>query len=412
MPSFLRFLADNFRWLAGGFLLTLFSSFGQTYFISLSSGEIRRAFDLSNGGFGALYMLATLGSALTLPVLGRVMDRYPAAIVAAGTMLMLAVATILMGFAGGAVMLVLALYLLRLFGQGMMTQTALTSTGRWFAANRGRAVSLVTLGQQVGEGIFPFLFVVAAGALGWRGGWFACAALLLVLALPLGVMLLKVERNPAGDVVPTRQRAGRDWTRAEVLRDPNFYVLCSGVLAPPFVATTIFFHQVYLTELRGWPLGIFAGAFVVMSATTVVTTLTAGWLIDRFTAIRLLPTFLLPLGLACFAIAWLDQAWTIPLFMMLLGISFGFSSTLIGALWPEIYGTRELGSIRSVVVAMMVFATALGPGLTGWLIDIGVSYPLQLAAMGVYAFAAAGAMVLVSRRYRDRRMIEAMELPG
>jgi hypothetical protein len=33
----LRFVRDNGRWLGGGFLLTLFSSFGQTFFIGLSA---------------------------------------------------------------------------------------------------------------------------------------------------------------------------------------------------------------------------------------------------------------------------------------------------------------------------------------------------------------------------------------
>ncbi|WP_210165872.1 hypothetical protein [Afipia felis] len=31
-PTFIR---ENIRWLSGGFLLTLFSSFGQTFFIGL-----------------------------------------------------------------------------------------------------------------------------------------------------------------------------------------------------------------------------------------------------------------------------------------------------------------------------------------------------------------------------------------
>ncbi|WP_375285007.1 hypothetical protein, partial [Sphingobium yanoikuyae] len=64
----LTFLRANFRWLACGFLLTLFSSFGQTFFIGLSGSEIRRTFHLSGGAFGGLYMLATLGSGRHLKV--------------------------------------------------------------------------------------------------------------------------------------------------------------------------------------------------------------------------------------------------------------------------------------------------------------------------------------------------------
>ena len=58
------FLKQNFRWIAGGFLLTYFSSFGQTFFVSASIAEWQAAFDLSHGEFGRLYMFATLASAM------------------------------------------------------------------------------------------------------------------------------------------------------------------------------------------------------------------------------------------------------------------------------------------------------------------------------------------------------------
>ncbi len=57
-----------------------------------------------------------------------------------------------------------------------------------------------------------------------------------------------------------------------------------------------------------------------------------------------------------------------------------------------------------MIVAVMVLATALGPGLTGYLIDIGVSYPLQIAAMGVYCIGAATLMLAVSRRLAARAL--------
>lgn len=400
MRTYSRFMATNGRWLAGGFLLTFFSAFGQTFFIALSNGEIRQTFGLSHGDFGGIYMLATLLSALTLPFLGRLLDRFSIAAVTSGTMIMLAAAVVMFGLVWSLPSLVFALYMLRLFGQGMMSQTALTATGRWFAANRGRAISITTIGFRVGEGCFPFLFVVVAGYLGWRGAWFAAAAVILI-ALPLIVALLRVERDPQSELVSRAQAATRHWTRGEVLRDWRFYVIGLGVLAPPFIGTTIFFHQVYLTEIKAWPMHLFASGFALMSVTTIGFTLAAGWLVDRFTAVRLLPTFLLPLALACFAIAGLTEEWTIYLFMALLGVSYGFSSTIEGAMWPELYGTRHLGAIRSMIVAAMVLATAIGPGITGILIDFGIGLPVQFAAMGVYSLCAALSMWLVARRMRS-----------
>lgn len=402
MQSFGKFIVRNVRWIAGGFLLTLFSSFGQTFFIALSNGGIREEYGLGHGDFGVLYMLATLASAATLPLFGRALDRFSTLAVAATTILMLAAATALMGLAASIPALVIALYTLRLFGQGMMTQTAMTATGRWFAANRGRAISVVTLGFHVGSAALPFAFVLVTDLVGWRGSWFVCAAFLIVVALPLVSALVRKERDPQSEAPSKTQRVLKQWTRAEVLRDPLFYAICLGVLAPAFVGTTIFFHQVYLTELRGWPLPLFASGFFVLSITTMAVSLLAGHLIDRFSAVALLPTFLVPLALACLAAAFLTAPWAIFVFMALLGVSYGFSSTLEGALWPEVYGTEHLGAVRSVVVAAMVFASAVGPGLTGYLIDAHIDYSYQLAGMGAYSLVAALLIWFASRRLKYR----------
>ena len=62
-----RFMREKARRLAGGFLLTLFSSFGQTFFVGLSGNDLRATFHLSAGSFGGLYMPANIASALSLP---------------------------------------------------------------------------------------------------------------------------------------------------------------------------------------------------------------------------------------------------------------------------------------------------------------------------------------------------------
>ena len=405
--EFLAFISRNARWLSSGFLLCFFSSFGQTFYISLSNGDIRREFDLSNGDFGLIYMVATLASAATLPTLGWTLDRFKAWQVAVTIVVCLALATALMSVAASLPLLFLALYMLRLFGQGMMTETAMTATGRWFAANRGRAMALISLGFHVGTGLFPLIFVVVAAALGWRGTWLACGAVLIVIALPVVAYTTLRDRDPQSEPKSKAKPDVPDWTLAEVVRSPTFYLVASAVLAPPFIGTTLFFHQVYLTELRGWPIEVFASGFAVMSATTVVFALICGSLVDRFSAVRLLPFFLIPMALACFVVFGFTGVASIFVFMILLGISNGFSSTLLGALWPELYGTKHLGSVRSVTVALMVLASALGPGVTGVLIDRQVSYPLQIGVMGLYCVGISVVMGLVARRQRAVERVSA-----
>ncbi len=401
--GFLDFFRANARWLAVGFLLTFFSSFGQTFFIALSGADIRAAFALSNGGFGALYMAATLTSAATLPFFGRIVDTMSPRRVLAIVLPALAAACVLMAIAPGVAVLFITLVALRLFGQGMMTHVAFTLTGRWFVANRGRAVSVTSVGNQAGEALLPVSFVVVSGLIGWRESWIVAAAILIVVAFPVLWALLKVQRTPQSADVAAKSIEGRQWRRAEVMRDPLFWIVLFGVLAPPFIGTSVFFHQTWIAEIRGWPRGIFAAAFPVMSAMTFAFTFVSGTLIDRFSAVRLLPFFLLPLALACFILAGFSHPVTAFAAMAMFGLTYGFSSTLFGALWPEVYGTAHLGAVRAVSMSAMVFATALGPGVTGVLIDLGVGFPSQLLAMGVYCLFAVPVLVVVSRRFDDRR---------
>jgi len=399
----ISFLRNNARWLFGGFLLAFFSSFGQTFFISLSGGAIREEYGLSNGDWGLLYMVATLGSALTLPFLGRIVDH----ISVAKTILIitpaLALAAFAMGLSQSVILLVAIIYCLRLFGQGMMTHTSMTAMGRWYSANRGRAVSIAVIGHQAGEAVLPIIFVYALIVMGWRETWFISAAALMLVALPLTYALMRVERNPQSIAAEAAEKSEvRSWSQFEVLRDPLFYGLLVAVLAPSFIGTTLFFHQDYLIELRGWDKLEYSASFTVMAIMTVIFALIAGRLVDRFSAISLLPTFLLPLAAACFAMWYIEAIYGSYVFMALLGISYGFSSTLFGALWPEVYGTKNLGSIRSITIACMVFGTAMGPGLTGYLIDLGTSYPLQILVMGIYCLAASAIMLFVSRQISNR----------
>ncbi|MGH8198815.1 MAG: MFS transporter, partial [Steroidobacteraceae bacterium] len=302
------------------------------------------------------------------------------------------------------VMLTLALYLLRLFGLGMMLETAFTEIGRWFVANRGRAMALIAPGQQAGVAILPLAVVLIAKATGgWRTAWIASAVLIVLVGMPGIIALLKVERVPRSKEARARGRnTARDWTRSEVVRDPILYLLLLGVLAPSVISTVIFFEQDYLIDLRGYDRLAFAAAYPLMSVTTVFFGLVCGDMIDRLGSLRLLPYFLLPLAIASATVGLITPMWGVYLFMFLLGISNGFTSTLLGALWPEVYGLANLGGIRGIVVSAMVFSTAIGPGLSGALIDRGISLPRQMLWLSGWCVAACFVLAFAASRVRQR----------
>ncbi|HEX2252444.1 MAG TPA: MFS transporter, partial [Thermoanaerobaculia bacterium] len=291
--DYLRFVRDNRRFLAFGFLFGLCSSFGQTFFIALFGGELRAEFGLGHGEFGFVYSLGTLLSGLCLIWLGRVIDRVDLRAFGVLVALGLALACLLMAAAWSVPLLFAAFFALRLTGQGLMVHTSATSMARYFDAGRGKAMSIAALGLPAGEMLLPLPAVALIVAVGWRETW-AAAGVALALALPpLCLWLLKghgarhralVERTDRGEAAAGAAggEGRRQWSRREVLRDPRFYLILVAVMVPSFVITGLFFHQVHLAAAKGWSLAWLASCFTAYALASTAAALGLGPLVDRF----------------------------------------------------------------------------------------------------------------------------------
>ncbi|MEM9384282.1 MAG: MFS transporter [Pseudomonadota bacterium] len=390
MSSSLPFVQRAWPALAFGFALTFASSAGQTYFISLSSGAIRDELGLSHGGFGTLYTVATTASALVLVWLGKLADRYDLVTLGAICVAVLAVVCAVgMGSAQSWLGLGIAVFGLRLAGQGMLSHLSMTAMGRWFSRERGRALSVAVLGFTAAEALLPFLGALALATWSWRTLWWIAAGVLLAVMLPLVLWAGQLAKGRGLDQ-PTEADAAststpvRQWTRSEVVRDPRFYALLPGVLAPPFIVTGVLFHQVHLVEQKGWSLPAFAATYPFYAGAATAVALGLGFVIDRFGAVRLLPYYLLPIATGLLVLSVTQSLVGAAVFMALMGASAGGATLVIGALWAELYGVTHLGAIRALAVSLMVFSTALAPGLMGWLIDAGMSIDWQYRMLAAY----------------------------
>lgn len=386
------------------FVLMMSSAFGQTYFIALFAPWLKSELQLTDGGFGSLYTLGTLISAGVLVGAGRFADRMRIRVIAPYVLLLLAASCALMAFAASPISLLLALSGLRLFGQSFMGQLAMTGVGRWYILRRGRMMAVAVLGLSVSEAIMPIVAVTLIGVAGWRNTWLIAAGAICAISLPLVRYFLR--REPPHDQTldaSDTDASRRQWSQADVLRTSEFVALLPGLLAPPFIMTGIFFHQAHLVEIKGWSLSWFVAWFPLYAGTGLVAALVTGWLIDRFNARRLLPIFLLPMAVAVLALSLSNRQGIAPLFMALAAITSGSASTLLGALWPELFGTRHLGAIRASAFSAQVFATALAPGLMGLLLDLGI--PLSSQCMGLAAYTLFAALVLTLLQPRLDRLV-------
>ena len=110
----------------------------------------------------------------------------------------------------------------------------------------------------------------------------------------------------------------------------------------------------------------------------------AGIALDRFGTARLMPLFQLPLIAAFLVFAASGSVFHLAVGFTFLALTTGANSTLPNAFWAEFYGTRHIGSIKAMAAAVMVLGSAIGPGLTGVLIDFGVTLTTQYIGVAAY----------------------------
>lgn len=405
-PNYLSFIRDNAPFLATGALLSFLSSFGQTFFISIFGGEIRTEFGLSNGDWGLIYMIGTGVSAAVMIWAGGLADIFRVRTLGISVIAALSLACVAMAYNASVAGLVVVIFALRLMGQGMSTHVSVVAMARWFVATRGRALAIAGLGYMLGEATLPLLMVWLKSMIDWRTLWVFFAIFCLINCAVL-YRLLRLERTPQSVAAENSSPGmeGRHWTRAEALRHPLFWLIAPGITFFSAFGTAFWFHQVHFAELKGFSHLALVAVFPFGTAVLAVSSIVYGWAIDKVGASRLLPFYILPY-VAAFILHWYAPSlgWT-AIAVILMGLAGGGQSTILNACWAEFYGTKFLGSIKSAATALMVLGSALGPGLSGWLIDRGIGFEVQM--LGYAACFAFAAVLLKIASNMQRRLTSA-----
>lgn len=372
------FIRDNARWLGAGALLTFLGSFGQTFFISIFAGEIREGFGLSHGEWGGIYSLGTTVSALVMIWAGGLTDRFRVRALGAVILGLLAASCLAMALNPVWWLLPLVIFALRFAGQGMSHHLAVVAMARWFIATRGKALSIATLGFALGEALLPLTFVSLMVAIDWRLLWVLAAGIAL-LGIPLLIILLRRERTPqswgSSDVALGMLR--RQWTRNQAIGHWLFWLMTPALLGPSAFITAFFFHQVHFAEIKDVAHVELVAMFPFYTAVGIAAMMLSGWALDRLGTARLIPFMQIPMVVAFTIFATAGSTGALLAGFLFLGLSTGFNVTLPAAFWAEFYGTRHIGSIKAMAAAVMVLGSAVGPGLTGLGIDLGLGLEAQ-----------------------------------
>ena len=390
------FASNDWRFLLYGFLMSLWSSPGQTFFISLFSLRIRDDLLLTHGEFGGYYAIATTFSAIALLWIGKLADSITVHRLSLFTLAALSLSSLFFSLINSILMLMLGLFFLRLSGQGMMYHVYSTAITRRYNKTRGRALAICGFGMNVAEATFPVFVTFLLFYMDWRVIWIFIASIALLTFLPFIKTLTTKKINPKSKecLIANSEETIREFSvrRKDAVKDLAFwFVIVWLMVIPGFTITGIFFHQIHLSELKQLTMIEWSKNYLWYAIASIFGAFLSGILVDRFTAHKIAFITQLPMFSACILLWFGNANITLILFFISFGLGGGMLQPMINALLAERYGVKWLGEIKSLLWAMSVFSSALSPLIMGIMIDYGSKLGelmMLLASLSFFSFIA------------------------
>lgn len=383
---------------------------GRTQGLGLITEPLLRDLSMDRVTYAGLNFWATiLGSAGALGI-GHFVDKYGSRVVLVLVSIALGVVVGCMSATTTAAGLAIWLTLTRALGQSALSVVSLAIVGHWFVRRVDTAMAVYSVTMSVGFMIaFPAVGAIVQAS-GWRAAWMTIGIALVAGLAPLAWMV--VRRSPeSSDLLPDGDRPveaatnGATDSRARVLDGhrwdvavltPAFWVFAAGTALYGLVASGIgLFNESVLAE-RGFGPQVYYQALVVTAMTGLGGNFVGGWLASRMRLTTLLAIALCMLALA---LALLPQVLTLPHVMIwasAMGAGGGLVMVLFFTVWPRAFGRRDLGRIQGLAQALTVLASAVGPLLLAWCLELTGSYSTVFAILAAVIGCTAVAALLVS----------------
>lgn len=365
-------------------LLMLFVANGAMFLLVVAMKDIAQAFDWPRSVPSTAYSLQFIGGGLGGIVMGWWLDRaglgkpamLGAVAIGSGAMLTSLVTTPL------ELWLVYGI-LIGLVGNAAMFSPIVTNITRWFGANRGIAVGIVTSGQSLAGFLWPPIFRYAIGHVGWRDTYLLYGLFALVTMIPLALVLRR--RPPVAPKPAARTVSGgaldRDAPVLHLHPTTLLALLCAAIVGCCIAMSLPLAHLVsHATDIGIDPLEAASVLSVLLAGSFVARAVVSGLLIVRIGALRTLFLFSLLQASTLGLLPFLDGL--VPLYVVAAVFGFGYGG--IGPTYPvivrEFLPEQRAGRYTATVIMFGTFGMALGGWLGGFGFDLTGGYTAAFLA--------------------------------
>jgi MFS family permease len=344
---------------------------GRTQGLGLVTEPLIAELGLGRVEYAQLNLWATLIGAVFAIGIGRFIDRLGTRVVLTIVALSLGAVVVMMSGVQSFWALAIAVTLTRGLGQSALSVISLAMVGQWFVRRIDLAMAIYSIVMSIGFMIaFPVVGSIVQSS-GWRSAWLMIGVALIVVLAPISwVILRRSPESPSG--TSTTFTDGATWQ--EALSTPAFWLFAIGAALYGLVASGIgLFNESILAE-RGFGPNVYYQTLVVTALTALAGNFGGGWLAMRMSLPTLLSISLFVLALGLAALPHVTTIVHVMLWATAMGLGGGLVMVLFFSVWPRVYGRKHLGSIQGAAQAMTVLASAVGPLLLAWCVDLTGSY--------------------------------------
>lgn len=369
-----------------GTIGVLFSIPGQTVGVSVFTDPVKDALSLTRNQFSNAYMIGTLISAFFVTKAGRFFDKFGARYVAFFAATFLGVSLILFSFSSKFtqflkdnlstetwlipfILLCGLFFLIRFFGQGVLTMSSRNVIMMWFDKNRGKVNALSSISVSLGFSAAPILLDYLITDYGWQLSWQLLALSLFIFAF----LVLQFFRNRPEDFDMTpdgyiskndknKKSEDNEFTLDEAKKTRAFWMFGMLLAFNSFFVTGFTFHVISIFKSVDLSKAEAISIFLPISIISIIISSIANILSD-YIAHKVYLFIMIAGGLiASYGLVSLN-ANGMYLIISGLGICSGLFAVINSVTWPRYFGRKHLGAITGKIASFLVIASAIAPSM-------------------------------------------------
>ncbi|MCA9267558.1 MAG: MFS transporter, partial [Planctomycetales bacterium] len=351
------------------------------------------AFGWSRGDAAGAASFLLIGTAITAPIIGTLIDRFGAKRVAVISMTLLAIGYgLLTQLSGNLAMFYVMWLCMSLAGGGTTPVVWTQAINLWFDKGRGLALGIALAGAGVAGVFSPRLTTALIESYGWQGGYLGIGIMLIVIAVPVIAFLFN-DHAPhdhalgpeTAALTPSVAHVRGGMTFQESYRTLEYWKIAIGFFFVSAIIAGIIINLVPLLIDRGLSAVAASEIAGVLGIAVLIGRVGVGYVIDHFHAPAVTRLLLIGTAIGCFLLSLNDApTWFALVAVLSLGLAAAAEIDLVAYLVSRFFGMKAYGKIYGSQLSIFYAGAATGPLAVGKTYDLFGSYlPALYAATGI-----------------------------